>query len=1063
MIEAIIRGSIRHWGVVLISTIALTFISIRALERTPLDAIPDLSDIQVIIFTEWPGRSPDLVEDQVTYPIVSSLLGAPKVRYVRGQSFLGISFVNVIFEDGTDLYWARSRVLEYMNAVRSRLPDNVNPELGPDATGVGWVYQYALRDTSGKRSLADLRSLQDWVIQYDLKAVPGVAEVATVGGFVKQYQVNLDPNRLMAYNIDIFQVINAVKKSNIDTGARVFEISGTEHFVRGRGYIESPADLEIIPVGQSNGIPVFLRDLGMVTVGPDMRRGAAELDGMGETVGGIVVMRWGENADKVIKRVKERLDLLKDSLPEGVEIVPVYDRSTLIDKAIKNLMFKLTEEVIVVSLVVLVFLWHFRSALIAVIPLPIAIAISFIPMGMTGLTANIMSLSGIAIAIGAMVDASIILVENAHKRLEEWDAAGNPGSRITVIANAMTEMGRPLFFALLVITISFLPIFSLTGQEGSLFKPLALTKTFSMAVAALLAITLTPALAVPLLRGKIHRESNHPISMVLRRFYAPFCLLALRYKKVTIAIAILMVLSIVPVYFNLGEEFMPPLNEGSILYMPTAAPGMTIEAAIDVAHRIGKKLKEVPEVEHVFTKVGRSRSPTDPAPLSMIEAVLMLKPENQWRPGMTMKKLIAEMDRLSQIPGMPNIWWMPIQTRTEMLATGIRSALGIKVLGADLETVEKVGIEIEALLATTAGTRSAFAERATGGYFIDFEVDRAAASRYGLKVEEVLKAITVAVGGQKVGYTVEGRERYPINVRYFRDFRETFPDLERILVPTPNGAHIPITQVVELKVKTGPPMIRDENGKLASFVFVDIDQDILSLGEYVANAKEIVRENLDLPTGVTLLWAGQYEHLERAKQTLMLVVPLTLLLVLMLIYINTGNITETLIVILAIPFSLIGAIWLVYVLDYKMSVAVWVGIIALAGLDAETGVVMLLYLKMSYEKRRLAGRMNTYNDLHNAIMEGAVQRIRPKMMTACAILFGLLPIMWGTGSGSEIMKRIAAPMVGGILTSVILELLVYPVIFSLWKGREIPSSGQREASLAKDKQFVSTQTLEGTP
>ncbi|MEE9258119.1 MAG: CusA/CzcA family heavy metal efflux RND transporter [Nitrospinaceae bacterium] len=1036
MIDAIIKGSIRHWPVVLIASMALTLLSFRALERTPIDAIPDISDTQVIVLTEWLGRSPDLVEDQITYPIITALMGAPKVQYVRGQSFFGLSFINVIFDDGTDLYWARSRVLEYMDSVKGSLPEGINPELGPDATSIGWVYQYALVDRSGKRSLADLRSLQDWVLKFDLQSVPGVAEVASVGGFVKQYQVNLDPNKLVAYGITIRQVIQAVKKSNLDIGARVIEVSGVEHFIRGQGYVRSPSDLEAIAVGEYRGTPIFLRDMGMVTIGSDIRRGTADLDGLGETVGGIVIMRWKEDAKKVTERVKERIEALQATMPEGVEIVTVYDRLGLINRAIDHLSKTLFEEVVIVSLVILVFLWHFRSALIAVIPLPIAILISFIPMEMTGLTVNIMSLSGIAIAIGAMVDASIILVENAHKRLEEWEASGAPGERLGVIGDAMAEMGRPLFFSLLVITISFLPVFALTGTEGRLFTPLALTKTFAMAIAAVLAITLTPALAVPLLRGKIKKEADHALSRMLRKIYAPVCLLVLRYKKTTVAFALILLGSTVPVYMQLGTEFMPPLDEGSLLYMPTAVPGMSIEAAADLANRVGRTLKQVPEVEHIFTKVGRARTPTDPAPLSIIEAVIKMKPKEQWREGMTIKKLEQEMDRLSQIPGMPNIWWMPIQTRIEMQGVGIRSVLGIKVLGPDLETVEQVGKKIEIALSDLEGTRSVFAERATGGNFIDFDIDRSAIARFGLSMEDALQALSVAVGGMNVAMTVEGRERYPINVRYFRDFRQNLPDLERVLIPTPKGVHVPIGHIARLNIKTGPPVVRDENGKLASFVFIDINQKQVPLGDYVDLAKARVKKEVKIPTGVTLVWAGQYQHLQRAMETLRTVVPVTLLLVLLLIYFNTRNLTETLIVMLAVPFSLIGAFWLLYLLDYNLSVAVWVGIIALAGLDAETGVIMLLYLKISHQKWHNEGRLRTMADFHGSIMEGAVQRIRPKMMTAAAILLGLLPIMIGAGTGGDIMKRIAAPMVGGIITSVILELLVYPVIFSFWKGRE---------------------------
>ncbi|MDT8446536.1 MAG: CusA/CzcA family heavy metal efflux RND transporter [bacterium] len=1047
MIEQIIRWCVKNWAMVLVMSLGMGLWGLKSLHEVPLDAIPDLSDVQVIVYTDWPGQSPDLVEDQVTYPIVTSLLGAPKVRYVRGQSFFGLSFVNVIFEEGTDLYWARSRVVEYLSGIAQKIPPGVSPELGPDATGVGWVYQYALRDRSGKRSLADLRSLQDWVLAFELKSVPGVAEVASVGGFVKQYQVQLDPNRLRAYDISIEQVVNAVRKSNLDVGGRVLEISGAEHFIRGRGYIQSPEDLELVPVAEFQGTPVFVRQLGHVTIGSEMRRGAADLDGEGETVGGIVVMRWGGNAKEVIDRVKLRLKELQRALPEGVEIVPVYDRSILINEAVDHLINKLSEEVIFVALVVSIFLWNIRGSVIAIIPLPLAVLISFIPFGYSGLTANIMSLSGIAIAIGAMVDASIILVENAHKHLERWEDEGRPGPRTEVIAKAMAEMGRPLFFALLVITVSFMPIFALTGQEGKLFKPLAWTKTFSMAAAAILAITLTPALAVLLMRGKALPEEKHPISRALIAFYAPLVRWVLKRPKRVLILALLGVVSIWPLATHLGSEFMPPLNEGTLLYMPTAVPGISIGEAVDIAHRVGREIKEVPEVDHVFTKIGRSESATDPAPLSMIEAVVSFKPKSQWRQGYDLDKLTQELDRKVQIPGMPNIWWMPIQTRTEMLATGIRSAVGIKVLGADLAQVEAVGKAIEKTLEDLPGTRSAFAERSTGGHFIDFEIDRQKAARYGLSAEKILTSLAVAVGGKNVSIAVEGRERYPIQVRYARDFRSSIEELEKILIPTPKGAHIPIAQLAKIFVRTGPPMIRDENGRLASFVFVDIDQNKTNLGDYVAAAKERIANEVPLPVGVSLAWAGQYEHLQRAAKTLATLVPLTLALVVLLIYLNTRSVAETVIVLMAVPFSLIGAFGLLWVLDYHLSVAVWVGIIALAGLDAETGVVMLLYLKLSHRRWAAEGRLKTPQDFVEALVEGAAGRIRPKLMTAASTWLGLLPILWSTGAGAGIMKRIAAPMVGGIATSVVLELLVYPVIYSIWRGRNftVAPSTQEEA------------------
>jgi len=1042
MIEKIIRLSVKHWGLVIAVSMAFALLGFKSLQTTALDAIPDLSDIQVIVYTEWGGQSPDLVEDQVTYPIITSLLGAPKVRYVRGQSFFGLSFVNVIFEEGTDLYWARSRVVEYLSSVTGSLPEGVQPQLGPDATGVGWVYQYALRDTSGKRSLAELRSLQDWVLAFALKSVPGVAEVASIGGFVKQYQIQINPDRLRAYDISIDQVLKAVKNSNLDVGGRVLEVSGAEHFIRGRGYIKSVADLELIPVAQFQGTPVFLKQLAEINIGAEMRRGAADLDGEGETVGGVVIVRWGGNAKKVIDQVKLRIIELQKSLPEGVEIVPAYDRSELIDNAVDHLLYKLTEEIILVALVVSVFLWHFRSSLIAVFPLPIAVLISFIPLNQSGMTANIMSLSGIAIAIGAMVDASIILVENAYQKLEVWEREGRPGPRGEVIASAMAEMGRPVFFALLVITISFIPIFALTGQEGKLFKPLAWTKSFSMAAAACLAITLTPALAVAFLRGTTVPEEKHPISRKLNQWYEPVCRWSLAHPKWVVGFAVLGVLSVWPITTRLGSEFMPPLNEGTLLYMPTAVPGMGIGEAVEIAHQVGKRIKELPEVDHVFTKVGRAQSATDPAPLSMIEAVISFKPKSTWREGEDMESLTRQLDRLAQIPGMPNIWWMPIQTRTEMLSTGIRSAVGIKVLGANLAQVEAVGKQLEQALKGIQGTRSVFAERSTGGHFVDIEVDRLKAARFGLSAATILNSMAVAVGGKNISVAVEGRERYPIQVRYGRDFRSNLEELQKILIPTPGGAHIPIAQLAKISVNTGPPMIRDENGRLASFVFIDIDRKKTNLGDYVSAAKEVVDTQVELPVGVTLVWAGQYENLERASKTLATLVPLTLLLVIMLIYFNTQSFIETGIILLAVPFSLVGAFGLLWILDYHLSVAVWVGVIALAGLDAETGVVMLLYLKMSFTKWKKEGRLVTKTDLIESVVEGAAGRIRPKMMTAAAIFFGLMPIFWSSGAGEGIMKRIAAPMVGGILTSVILELMVYPVIFVYWKSRELDEQQQ---------------------
>jgi Cu(I)/Ag(I) efflux system membrane protein CusA/SilA len=1016
------------------------------------------------------------MEDQITYPIVSSLIAAPRVKYVRGISMVGDSFVYVVFEDGTDIYWARSRVLEYMQGLGRKLPEGVTPTLGPDATGVGWVFQYALVDESGRRSLAELRTLQDWYLRYWLSSVPGVAEVATVGGFVKQYQVTVNPQALLAYGLPLSTVVEAIRRSNNEVGGRVLEVSGVEHFVRGLGYIRSLQDIEIIPVGtDGKGTPILVRDIGQVQLGPDLRRGIGELNGEGEAVGGVVVMRYGENALTVIRAVKEKLEEVKRSLPEGVSIVTTYDRSSLILRAIDTLKATLGEEMIVVSLVIIVFLFHFRSSLIPIFTLPIAVLLSFIPMYYLGVTANIMSLGGIAIAIGAMVDAAIIMVENAHKRLDQWQQAygewkgedaslrseeGQVGSREEVIIDAFKEVGTPIFFALLVITVSFIPIFVLEAQEGRLFKPLAYTKTFSMAFAALLAVTLTPALATFLIRGRIHPEESHPVSRVLIALYHPVVAFAVRFRKtMVVAAALVMALSF-PLFTQLGSEFMPPLNEGTILYMPTALPGLSVTEARQALQAQDQLLKGFPEVETVFGKIGRSNSPTDPAPLNMVETVVTLKPPEEWRKvpverwysswapawlkpplnwlwpeerSVTWDELLKEMDRTLKFPGMTNIFWMPIQTRTEMLATGIRSVLGIKAFGPDLQSVEQAGLRIEAVLAPLRGTRSVYYDRAAGGYYLDFEVRRAEAARYGLTVVDVQDIIETAIGGKNITWTVEGRERYAVNLRYPRELRDDMEKLKRTLVHTPAGPLVPMAQLADIRYTSGPPMVRDEDAQLVGYVFVDVAGR--DLGGYVAEAKQTVAERVQLPPGVHLAWAGQFQYLERAKEKLMMIVPFTLLLVFVLIYLNTGSVAKTVIVLLAVPFSLVGAVWLLYLLDYNMSVAVWVGLIALAGLDAETGVVMLLYLDLAYEQMKREGRMKSFADLREAVMQGAVRRIRPKMMTVTAILVGLLPIMWGHGTGADVMKRIAAPMIGGVITSGILELLIYPAIYTLWKWR----------------------------
>ncbi len=1002
-----------------------------SLRSTALDAIPDLSDVQVIVFSEWVGRSPDLVEDQITYPVVTSLIGAPRVSAVRGQSMFGMSFVTVIFEDGTDLYWARSRVLEKLSSTSARLPVGVTPTIGPDATGVGWVFEYALVDKTGQTSLQQLQSVQDWTVRYALQAVPGVAEVASVGGFVKEYQINLDPDRLATLGVSTKQVMDAVRMSNADVGGRVLEISGTEHYVRGRGYVKKPADLEQVVLGSSKGTPILLRDVGTVRIGPAQRRGLADLDGEGETVGGVVIARSGTNALDVIDAVKTRLSELKATLPPGVQVVPTYDRSTLIRASIDTLRRTLIEELVVVTLVILLFLLHFRSTLIPALLLPIAVLIAFIPMKQMGLTANIMSLGGIAIAIGAMVDAAIIVVENVHRRLEQWEREGKAQPRSDVVLAALQEVGRPIFFSLLVITVGFLPVFTLEGTEGRLFAPLAWTKTFSMGAAALLSVTLVPAIAATFIRGRIRHEDKNPITRVLGRLYDPVCRFALRFRWPVIVAAVILVAITVPVARSLSSEFMPPLNEGVLLYMPTAVPGMSDAAASDVLQRQDRVLRQFPEVERVFGKAGRFDTPTDPAPLSMFETIITLKPQDQWPKGEDWDALVRKLDGAMQFAGMPNIWWMPIQTRTEMLATGVRSPLGVLVLGPDTKVIDRVGEQVEAALRQVPGTRSAFSERIGGGYFLDFDVDRARAARYGLNVGDVNDAIESAVGGATISTAVEGRERYPITVRYARDFRSDVNALKRVRVTTMAGAQVALGQLADLKLRTGPSMLRNENGQLAGYVFADTSRPI---DDYVQDAKTAVADKVQLPPGYRLEWTGQYRYLERAKARLLIVVPLTLFVIFLLLFFNSKSAGEALLVMLAVPFSLVGAFWLLWLLGYSLSVAVWVGIIALAGLDAETGIVMLLYLDLSWKERKPSTRA----EAREAVLHGAVKRIRPKIMTVATILVALLPVLWSHGAGADVMKRIAAPMVGGVLTSALLELVVYPAIYFVWKGRSLP-------------------------
>ena len=1076
MVERIIEFSAKNRILVLLFTAVAVLGAIWSIREIPLDAIPDLSDTQVIVYSRW-DRSPDILEDQVTYPIVTALLGAPKIKAVRGFSDFGYSYVYVIFEDGTDLYWARSRVLEYLSKILPRLPEGVRTEIGPDATSVGWVYQYALVDRSGGQSLADLRSLQDWYLRYNLQAVPGVAEVAAVGGFVKQYQVNADPNRLLAYKIPLPSLIDAIRNGNDEVGGRLLEFAGTEYMVRGRGYVRSLEDIEdiVVSVDPKTGTPVLVRHLATVTLGPDIRRGVADLDGTGDTVGGIIVMRQGENAPKVIARVKERLAELAPTLPQGVEIVTTYDRSDLILRSIDTLLHSLGEEMVIVSAVILIFLWHVPSAIIPIVTIPVSVLLAFIPMYFMGVTSNIMSLAGIAISIGVLVDGAIVEVENAYKRLEEWVAGGRKGDYHAIRLQALKEVGPSVFFSLLVIAVAFLPIFTLVDQEGRLFKPLAYSKNLAMALAAILAITLDPAMRMLFTRmepwrfrprllarlvntitvGSYYPEERHPISRVLFAVYEPVCRLVLRHRFMTLLVITGLLASTVPVYFKLGSEFMPPLNEGALLYMPTALPGMSVSEAQRILQIQDRILRTFPEVERVFGKAGRADSPTDPAPFSMVETTVILKPESQWRhkerwysdmpaparwlfsqitpEHLTLDEIEEEMNAQLRLPGIPNIWTQPIKNRIDMLSTGVRTPIGVKIFGPDLKEIQKIGEEIEGALRTVPGTRSIVAERTAGGYYVDFKLRRHDLARYGLSVADAQQIVMSAIGGETITTTVEGRERYPVNVRYGRDFRSNLPELKRVLVPTPSGAQIPMTQIADLEFVEGPAMIRNENGQLAGYVYVDMaGRDI---GSYVDEAKRRVEAVVRLPTGYNLVWSGQYENMLRVRERLKVVLPLTLFLITLLLYLNTRSAVKTAIVLLAVPFSLVGAVWLLYGLGYNISIAVWVGMIALMGLDAETGVFMLLFLDLAYDERVRAGKMRTASDLEEAIIHGAVRRVRPKLMTVAAAFMGLLPIMWSTGAGADVMKRIAAPMVGGLATSFLLELVVYPVIYSTWKWR----------------------------
>ncbi|MEO6192970.1 MAG: CusA/CzcA family heavy metal efflux RND transporter [Thermoanaerobaculia bacterium] len=1030
MIEKLIAFSANNAFIVVLLMLAIVGGGVWAIRETPIDAIPDLSDVQVIVQANWEGRSPTLVEDQVIYPIVTSLISAPKVKVVRGFSYFDVGFVYVIFEDGTDPYWARSRVLEYLNGLQGRLPAGVQPTLGPDATGVGWGFEYALVDRTGKHDLAQLRTLNDWYVQYWLRSIRGVAEVAPVGGYVKQYQIEIDPNALLSYNLPLDRVVETVRKSNNDVGGRVVEWSGREYMVRGKGYIEKVEDIEQISLGaKPDGTPIQIKDVARVHLGPDMRRGVAELNGQGDVAGGIVVIRYGVDTYGVIENIKKAVkERIQPALPKGVEFVTTYDRSTLIEHSIANLKEKLIEEGIIVSLVCVLFLWHFRSALVAIVTLPLAILLSFLAMHFIGLGSNIMSLGGIAIAIGAMIDAAIIMIENAHKHIEHAPE-GKP--RREIVIEAAQEVGRPLFFSLLIITVSFLPIFSLEAQEGRLFKPLAYTKTFAMGFAALTSVLIVPFLMVLFIRGKIAMEGKNPVNRFLMWAYHPFVRFVLRHRAVTLIGAVLLMASTVPVFLKLGSEFMPPLYEGTFLYMPITLPGASVQTAQQILAIQNKIIMQVPEVASVFGKAGRALSATDPAPLEMIETIINLKPAGEWRPGMTPAKLEAELDRMVRVPGVVNAWTMPIKARVDMLSTGIRTPVGVKIFGPKLDGINDIGAQIEGAIGSVRGTRNVFAERVTGGYYVDFKIKRDQIARYNLTVQDVQMVIESAIGGTNVTTTIEGRERFPVNIRYQRSYRSDVNALKRTLIATPGGAQIPIEQVADISLTTGPTVIRTEQAQLLGYVYVDVaDRDI---GGYVEDAKQVVARMVKLPEGYYLEWSGQYEYMLRAKQRLKVVIPVTLLLVIVLLYFSTRNVTKIAIVLLAVPFSLIGAFWLIFLLGYNLSVAVWVGIIALAGVDAETGVVMLLYLDHAFEKAKAAGRMNSLSHLQEAIEEGAVQRIRPKMMTVMAILMGLLPIMWSQGAGADVMKRIAAPMVGGVVTSFLLELLIYPVIFEIWK------------------------------
>ena len=1037
LIARIIGWSINNKTLVIIFTVMLMAAGIWAIKNTAVDAIPDLSDVQVIVMTNYPGQGPKIVEDQVTYPLTTKMLSVPGSVDVRGYSFFGFSMVYIIFKDGTDIYWARSRVLEYLSSMQSSLPEGVTPELGPDATGLGWVYEYILK--SKTEDLQQLRSVQDWFLKYELMTVPGVSEVASIGGYVKQYQIDVDPIKLASYSLSLDKIKMAVKKSNNDVGGKLLEMGEMEFMVRGLGYIKNKQDLEMVAVGfnKATGTPIYLKDVANVVVGPELRRGLADWNGKGEVVGGIVVQRYGANGLKVIDQVKTKIAELKKSLPPDVEIITAYDRSGLINKAIKNLQDKLLEEILVVSLVIFIFLLHFRSSFVAVFTLPTAVLGALLIMHLQGINANIMSLGGIAIAIGAMVDAAIIMVENAQSHVlhNQLLPPEQQKPHWAVILDASKEVGPSIFFSLLVIVVSFLPVFALGAQEGRMFKPLAFTKSYSMAVGAILSITIVPVLMGYFIRGKMKKEEDNPITRSLMRAYEPVVGFVIKKRWWVLIISALVVLASWYPYSKLGSEFMPPLYEGDLVYMPTTLPGISITKARQLLQQTDKIIKSFPEVESVMGKVGRAATATDPAPLSMIETTIQLKPQSEWPKGMTPKQLVNKLDEAIKIPGLTNAWTMPIKTRIDMLSTGIKTPVGIKITGSDLKVLQSLGEKIEGVLRKVPGTRSVFAERSEGGNYIDFDIDRNAIARYGLVVGNVEDIFQSAIGGMNITKTIEGLQRYPVNLRYQRDYRNNLEALKRVLVPLPGGGHIPLGQLGDINVKKGPPVIKSENARPESLIYVDLNTT--DIGSYVSEAKKVVNEQIQLPQGYSLTWSGQYEYMERAAKTLSLVVPLTLLLVVLLLYFNTKSFTKTGIILLALPFSMVGAVWYLYLAGFHMSVAVWVGVIALLGVSAEMGVVMLLYLEVAYENMKGKGLMTSLEKLKEAIFQGAVRRIRPVVMTVTVLLIGLLPILIGQGVGSDVMKRIVAPMFGGIITALIIQLAFYPAIFYIVKKREM--------------------------